>query len=158
MSWTYWSSHYSQLKMNPKAFLVASCLIKTEKLLQSSGGSQNKVSACPILLCSTVVTTLVSKVLRVAALLQYIMIPSPVFLLSHLICMCVCRLLSVICCNLDSFLLLESQYNISSLLLRSQRENVTQLDTNDGYEPKTTSLERHISWTFAFDCLETFTW
>ncbi|XP_075893672.1 protein broad-minded isoform X1 [Nelusetta ayraudi] len=42
------------------------------------------------------------------------------------------RLLSVICCNLDSFLLLESQYNICSLLLQSQRDNVTQLDTNEG--------------------------
>uniref|UniRef100_A0A8C4GKS5 Protein broad-minded n=1 Tax=Dicentrarchus labrax TaxID=13489 RepID=A0A8C4GKS5_DICLA len=38
------------------------------------------------------------------------------------------RLLSVICCNLDSFLLLESQYNICSMLLQSQRENVTELD------------------------------
>uniref|UniRef100_A0A8C4ECP3 Protein broad-minded n=1 Tax=Dicentrarchus labrax TaxID=13489 RepID=A0A8C4ECP3_DICLA len=36
------------------------------------------------------------------------------------------RLLSVICCNLDSFLLLESQYNICSMLLQSQRENVTE--------------------------------
>uniref|UniRef100_A0A668AQ63 Protein broad-minded n=1 Tax=Myripristis murdjan TaxID=586833 RepID=A0A668AQ63_9TELE len=35
------------------------------------------------------------------------------------------RLLSVLCCNLDSFLLLESQYNISALLLQSQGENVT---------------------------------
>ncbi|KAM7396009.1 hypothetical protein PAMA_007339 [Pampus argenteus] len=36
------------------------------------------------------------------------------------------RLLSVLCCNLDSFLLLESQYNICSMLLRSQRENVSE--------------------------------
>ncbi|XP_029903303.1 protein broad-minded [Myripristis murdjan] len=36
------------------------------------------------------------------------------------------RLLSVLCCNLDSFLLLESQYNISALLLQSQGENVTE--------------------------------
>uniref|UniRef100_A0A8D0CYK9 Protein broad-minded n=1 Tax=Sander lucioperca TaxID=283035 RepID=A0A8D0CYK9_SANLU len=36
------------------------------------------------------------------------------------------RLLSVLCCNLDSFLLLESQYNICSMLLQSQRENVTE--------------------------------
>ncbi|XP_032398929.1 protein broad-minded isoform X1 [Etheostoma spectabile] len=42
------------------------------------------------------------------------------------------RLLSVLCCNLDSFLLLESQYNICSMLLQSQRENVTELDTEDG--------------------------
>uniref|UniRef100_A0A8C4E6H2 Protein broad-minded n=1 Tax=Dicentrarchus labrax TaxID=13489 RepID=A0A8C4E6H2_DICLA len=42
------------------------------------------------------------------------------------------RLLSVICCNLDSFLLLESQYNICSMLLQSQRENVTELDASEG--------------------------
>uniref|UniRef100_A0A4W6EPP2 Protein broad-minded n=1 Tax=Lates calcarifer TaxID=8187 RepID=A0A4W6EPP2_LATCA len=36
------------------------------------------------------------------------------------------RLLSVLCCSLDSFLLLESQYNICSMLLQSQRENVTE--------------------------------
>ncbi|XP_037607378.1 protein broad-minded isoform X2 [Sebastes umbrosus] len=43
------------------------------------------------------------------------------------------RLLSVLCCNLDSFLLLESQFNICSMLLQSQRENVvTELDTDDG--------------------------
>ncbi|XP_031717290.1 protein broad-minded isoform X3 [Anarrhichthys ocellatus] len=42
------------------------------------------------------------------------------------------RLLSVLCCNLDSFLLLESQYNICSMLLKSQRENVTELDADDG--------------------------
>uniref|UniRef100_A0A8C3AYS1 Protein broad-minded n=1 Tax=Cyclopterus lumpus TaxID=8103 RepID=A0A8C3AYS1_CYCLU len=40
------------------------------------------------------------------------------------------RLLSVLCCNLDSFLLLESQYNICSLLLKSQRENVTDISQN----------------------------
>lgn len=62
------------------------------------------------------------------------------------VCVC-CRLLSVICCNLDSFLLLESQYNICSMLLQSQRENVTQLDTDEGYEPVTTSLERY-SWLY----------
>ncbi|KAK5852652.1 hypothetical protein PBY51_006503 [Eleginops maclovinus] len=39
------------------------------------------------------------------------------------------RLLSVLCCNLDSFLLLESQYNICSMLLQSQREN---MQDNDG--------------------------
>uniref|UniRef100_A0A7N8YJ72 Protein broad-minded n=1 Tax=Mastacembelus armatus TaxID=205130 RepID=A0A7N8YJ72_9TELE len=42
------------------------------------------------------------------------------------------RLLSVLCCNLDSFLLLESQYSICSMLLQSQRENVTETDTNKG--------------------------
>lgn len=42
------------------------------------------------------------------------------------------RLLSVLCCSLDSLLLLESQYNISSMLLQSQRENVADPDTNDG--------------------------
>ncbi|XP_076612190.1 protein broad-minded isoform X3 [Chaetodon auriga] len=42
------------------------------------------------------------------------------------------RLLSVLCCNLDSFLLLESQYNICSLLLQSQRENVTEPDASGG--------------------------
>uniref|UniRef100_A0A8D2ZSH9 Protein broad-minded n=1 Tax=Scophthalmus maximus TaxID=52904 RepID=A0A8D2ZSH9_SCOMX len=36
------------------------------------------------------------------------------------------RLLSVLCSNLDSFLLLESQYDICSALLQSQRENVTE--------------------------------
>ncbi|KAF3703043.1 Protein broad-minded TBC1 domain family member 32 [Channa argus] len=42
------------------------------------------------------------------------------------------RLLSVLCCNLDSFLLLETQYNICSILLQSQKENVTELDTDKG--------------------------
>ncbi|KAM8832406.1 protein broad-minded isoform 2-T2 [Spinachia spinachia] len=42
------------------------------------------------------------------------------------------RLLSVLCSNLDSFLLLESQYYICSMLLKSQRENVRQLNTDDG--------------------------
>uniref|UniRef100_A0A673M6T0 Protein broad-minded n=1 Tax=Sinocyclocheilus rhinocerous TaxID=307959 RepID=A0A673M6T0_9TELE len=36
------------------------------------------------------------------------------------------RLLSVLCCNLDSFLLLESQYNLSELLLQGQRDDVTE--------------------------------
>lgn len=50
-------------------------------------------------------------------------------------CSCVCfRLLSVLCSNLDSFLLLESQYNICSMLLHSQRENVTDVDSSRGYE------------------------
>lgn len=51
------------------------------------------------------------------------------------VCACCCRLLSVLCCNLDSVLLLESQYNICSMLLQSQRENVTELDAGEGYEP-----------------------
>ncbi|KAM4712468.1 protein broad-minded isoform 2-T2 [Anableps anableps] len=42
------------------------------------------------------------------------------------------RLLSVLCCCLDSFLLLESQYNICSMLLQSQRENVADQDTTEG--------------------------
>uniref|UniRef100_A0A8C7JFI3 Protein broad-minded n=1 Tax=Oncorhynchus kisutch TaxID=8019 RepID=A0A8C7JFI3_ONCKI len=35
------------------------------------------------------------------------------------------RLLSVMCCNLDSLLLLESQYNISDMLLQCQKDNIT---------------------------------
>ncbi|XP_038159620.1 protein broad-minded [Cyprinodon tularosa] len=42
------------------------------------------------------------------------------------------RLLSVLCCCLDSFLLLESQYNIFSMLVQRQRENVTDQDTTEG--------------------------
>ncbi|XP_014851708.1 PREDICTED: protein broad-minded isoform X2 [Poecilia mexicana] len=42
------------------------------------------------------------------------------------------RLLSVLCCCLDSFLLLESQYNICCSLLQSQRENVADQDATDG--------------------------
>uniref|UniRef100_A0A671QM44 Protein broad-minded n=1 Tax=Sinocyclocheilus anshuiensis TaxID=1608454 RepID=A0A671QM44_9TELE len=42
------------------------------------------------------------------------------------------RLLSVLCCNLDSFLLLESQYNLSELLLQGQRDNVTEEFIIDG--------------------------
>ncbi|XP_023203531.1 protein broad-minded isoform X2 [Xiphophorus maculatus] len=42
------------------------------------------------------------------------------------------RLLSVLCCCLDSFLLLESQYNICCTLLQSQRENVADQDATDG--------------------------
>ncbi|XP_062889989.1 protein broad-minded isoform X2 [Mobula hypostoma] len=34
------------------------------------------------------------------------------------------RLLSVLCCNLDILLLLESQYNLSQILLNAQKENV----------------------------------
>ncbi|XP_005461430.1 protein broad-minded isoform X1 [Oreochromis niloticus] len=42
------------------------------------------------------------------------------------------RLLNVLCCNLDSFLLLESQYNICSMLLQSQMGNVTDPDSSEG--------------------------
>ncbi|RXN10094.1 broad-minded [Labeo rohita] len=42
------------------------------------------------------------------------------------------RLLSVLCCNLDSFLLLESQYNLSELLLQGQRDNVTEPPSGEG--------------------------
>ncbi|KAK7940122.1 hypothetical protein WMY93_003448 [Mugilogobius chulae] len=42
------------------------------------------------------------------------------------------RLLSVLCCNLDTFLLLESQYNICSMLLQRQKENVAELDNGKG--------------------------
>nr|XP_057920239.1 protein broad-minded [Doryrhamphus excisus]XP_057920246.1 protein broad-minded [Doryrhamphus excisus]XP_057920253.1 protein broad-minded [Doryrhamphus excisus]XP_057920261.1 protein broad-minded [Doryrhamphus excisus] len=40
------------------------------------------------------------------------------------------RLLSVLCSSLDSFLLLESQYGICSMLLQSQRENVADRDAS----------------------------
>ncbi|XP_023809078.1 protein broad-minded-like [Oryzias latipes] len=43
------------------------------------------------------------------------------------------RLLNVLCCSLDSFLLLENQYNICSMLLQSQRDNITDSDINEGY-------------------------
>ncbi|XP_059368287.1 protein broad-minded isoform X2 [Carassius carassius] len=42
------------------------------------------------------------------------------------------RLLSVLCCNLDSFLLLESQYNLSELLLQGQRDSVTEPPSGEG--------------------------
>ncbi|XP_053317262.1 protein broad-minded [Spea bombifrons] len=40
------------------------------------------------------------------------------------------RLLSVLCCNLDTLLLLESQYNICEVLLNSQKENVLEPSTD----------------------------
>jgi len=49
--------------------------------------------------------------------------------LSHL---CSSRLLSVLCCNLDSFLLLESQYNLTELLLQGQKDNVTEPPSGEG--------------------------
>uniref|UniRef100_UPI003AAA5ADE protein broad-minded-like n=1 Tax=Centroberyx gerrardi TaxID=166262 RepID=UPI003AAA5ADE len=42
------------------------------------------------------------------------------------------RLLSVLCCNLDSFLLLESQYNICFMLFQCQRENTTEPASGEG--------------------------
>ncbi|XP_051511088.1 protein broad-minded isoform X2 [Myxocyprinus asiaticus] len=42
------------------------------------------------------------------------------------------RLLSVLCCNLDTYLLLESQYNLCELLLQCQRDNVTEPSTGEG--------------------------
>ncbi|CAJ1077981.1 protein broad-minded isoform X2 [Xyrichtys novacula] len=54
------------------------------------------------------------------------------------------RLLSVLCCNLDSFLLLESQYNICSMLLQSQGEDVTEPGSNGGkFIIDSLSLERN---------------
>ncbi|KAA0708365.1 Protein broad-minded TBC1 domain family member 32 [Triplophysa tibetana] len=42
------------------------------------------------------------------------------------------RLLSILCCNLDTFLLLESQFNVSELLLQDQRANVTEPPSGEG--------------------------
>uniref|UniRef100_A0A8C8JDJ1 Protein broad-minded n=1 Tax=Oncorhynchus tshawytscha TaxID=74940 RepID=A0A8C8JDJ1_ONCTS len=42
------------------------------------------------------------------------------------------RLLSVMCCNLDSLLLLESQYNISDMLLQCQKDNITDPSSGEG--------------------------
>uniref|UniRef100_UPI00398F1A84 protein broad-minded isoform X1 n=2 Tax=Pristiophorus japonicus TaxID=55135 RepID=UPI00398F1A84 len=42
------------------------------------------------------------------------------------------RLLSVMCCNLDILLLLESQYNVSEILLNAQKENVRESLENPG--------------------------
>lgn len=49
----------------------------------------------------------------------------------NILCLCFSRLLNVLCCCLDSFLLLESQYSVSSMLLQSQRDNMAD---GDGYE------------------------
>ncbi|XP_027704418.1 protein broad-minded isoform X2 [Vombatus ursinus] len=38
------------------------------------------------------------------------------------------RLLSVLCCDLDTLLLLESQYQVSAMLLNAQEENVLEID------------------------------
>uniref|UniRef100_A0A8C5K043 Protein broad-minded n=1 Tax=Jaculus jaculus TaxID=51337 RepID=A0A8C5K043_JACJA len=40
------------------------------------------------------------------------------------------RLLSVVCCNLDTLLLLEAQYQVSKVLLRAQEENVIETSEN----------------------------
>ncbi|XP_076021448.1 protein broad-minded [Genypterus blacodes] len=53
------------------------------------------------------------------------------------------RLLSVLCCCLDSFLLLESQYSICSMLLQCQRENVTETDTKGEFIIDSLSVERN---------------
>lgn len=61
-------------------------------------------------------------------------VPAPCGSCSVLItCVCFPRLLNVLCCSLDSFLLLESQYSVSSMLLQSQGENVVD---GDGYGPQ----------------------
>lgn len=43
------------------------------------------------------------------------------------------RLLSAICCNLDSLLLLESQYKLSDVLLQSQKDNMVESSTGQEY-------------------------
>ncbi|XP_030054422.1 protein broad-minded isoform X2 [Microcaecilia unicolor] len=42
------------------------------------------------------------------------------------------RLLNVLCCNLDTLLLLESQYKVSEILLKAQKENVTESAAGPG--------------------------
>ncbi|XP_041109032.1 protein broad-minded [Polyodon spathula] len=42
------------------------------------------------------------------------------------------RLLNVICCNLDTLLLLESQYKVSQILLNTQKENIAETSGNQG--------------------------
>lgn len=41
-----------------------------------------------------------------------------------------CRLLNVLCCELNTLLLLETQYKVSQVLLTAQEENVT--ETSEG--------------------------
>lgn len=43
------------------------------------------------------------------------------------------RLLSAMCCNLDSLLLLESQYKLSDVLLQSQKDNVIESSSGQEY-------------------------
>ncbi|XP_063079150.1 protein broad-minded isoform X1 [Engraulis encrasicolus] len=42
------------------------------------------------------------------------------------------RLLSVLCCSLDTLLLLEAQYGLGDMLLQAQRDNLTHPDTGEG--------------------------
>ncbi|XP_019738253.1 protein broad-minded isoform X1 [Hippocampus comes] len=54
------------------------------------------------------------------------------------------RLLNVLCSSLDSFLLLESQYNICAVLLQSQRDNAADRNGGDGsFILDNASLERN---------------
>uniref|UniRef100_A0A8C5DMF2 Protein broad-minded n=1 Tax=Gouania willdenowi TaxID=441366 RepID=A0A8C5DMF2_GOUWI len=53
------------------------------------------------------------------------------------------RLLSVLCCHLDSFLLLESQYDLCSVLLQSQRDNRTSPSPIRGIMVDALSVERN---------------
>ncbi|XP_049613503.1 protein broad-minded [Syngnathus scovelli] len=54
------------------------------------------------------------------------------------------RLLSVLCSSLDSFLLLESQYNICNVLLQGQRDNVIDRDGgNESFILDNISVERN---------------
>lgn len=41
-----------------------------------------------------------------------------------------CRLLSVVCCDLDALLLLEAQYQVSNMLLHAQEENTFEISEN----------------------------
>ncbi|XP_017312018.2 protein broad-minded isoform X2 [Ictalurus punctatus] len=54
------------------------------------------------------------------------------------------RLLSAICCNLDSLLLLESQYKLSDVLLQSQKDNMVESSTGqDEFVIDGLSVERN---------------
>ncbi|KAM9317399.1 protein broad-minded [Gastrophryne carolinensis] len=53
------------------------------------------------------------------------------------------RLLSVLCCNLDTLLLLESQYKVSEMLLNAQRENVTDASKSGNVIIDGLSVERN---------------
>ncbi|KAK1795615.1 hypothetical protein P4O66_001110 [Electrophorus voltai] len=54
------------------------------------------------------------------------------------------RLLSVMCCSLDSLLLLESQYKLSDILLQSQEDNAIESSSGDrGFIIDGLSVERH---------------
>lgn len=45
-----------------------------------------------------------------------------------------CRLLNVLCCELNTLLLLETQYKVSQVLLTAQEENVTEALEGPGWE------------------------